>query len=102
MEEEQCKRIYSRLSHLMGQSVADHTLVSIALGLIAVGTDDWRGVVDNVRLMAVSNIENLTWDGSPEEKLEILTEGRRVVKDVLDNLYAGLLAREQEQGKSPI
>jgi hypothetical protein len=99
MEEGQFNRIRGQLNQLMGQSVADQALIGIALGLIAVGTEDWRGVIDNVRLMAEFNIENLTWDGSPEEKLEILTEARRVVKDVLDDLYTGLLKREQ--GKSP-
>ena len=100
MEEEQFKRIHSRLNQLMGRSLADHALITIALGLIAVGTDDWRAVIDNARLMAVFNIENITWSGSPEEKLEILSEARRVVEGGLNDLHAALL--EREQGKSPI
>jgi hypothetical protein len=75
----------------MGRSLADHALIRIALGLIAAETDDWRAVVDNVRLMAVFNIENLTWTGSPEEKLEILTEARRVTEDGLKDLHTALL-----------
>jgi hypothetical protein len=100
MEEEQFKRIHSRLNQLMGRSLADHALIRIALGWIAVGTDDWRGVIDNARLMAIFNIENVTWSGSPEEKLEIVSEARRLVEEGLNDLHAALL--EREQGKSTI
>jgi hypothetical protein len=81
MEEEQFKRIYSRLNQLTARSLADQTLNNIALGLIAVGTNDWRAVVDNVRLMAVSHIEDTTWDSSPEETLEIITTAREIVEE---------------------
>jgi hypothetical protein len=58
-----------------------------------------RDAVDKIRLMAVFNIENFTWKGSSEEKLEIRNEARKTVESGLDDLHAALLAREQ--GKSP-
>jgi hypothetical protein len=98
--DEDIEKIYRRINQLMGRSLADYALIRITIGLIAAQSDDWRDVIDNVRLMADFNIESNVWNGTPEEKLEIVTEARRVIREGLDDLHAALLARER--GESPL
>jgi hypothetical protein len=76
-----------------------HAANALHGGGIRAETASRRDAVDKIRLMAVFNIENFTWKGSSEEKLEILNEARKTVESGLDDLHAALLAREQ--GKSP-
>jgi len=89
--------IYGRLNQLYARTLADHAVVRILLGLIAAQDSDWRGVIDNVRLMADFNLDNIAWGGTAEEKMEIVAEARRVMTEGLDR---ALLEREQSKGKS--
>jgi hypothetical protein len=83
-----------RLDDLQARGLADNALARVAIGLIALNSNDWRAIIESVRTMAAIDVESVRWEGPAEQRARIVSRALRAVEDSLDDLYAALQARE--------
>jgi hypothetical protein len=88
---EEIEQIKRRLNQLMGLSLAQGTLIRIVAGQVALGAGDWWGMIDNIRLMAEHNLQNLVWEGTESDREEVRSDALEHVRVSLDDLLDALL-----------
>lgn len=95
MEDDDLGKLNARLNQLMGQNIAQGAMVQALLGMVATASPDWRGTVDNLRMMTEWTVKNLDWEGPELEAAMIRAEALDYLRTSLDDLHDGLLRAEQ-------
>ena len=98
--EDDIKRIYDRLNQTMGYLMAQSAMTRTLLGMIALNSQDWRGTLDNFRVMTEYTIKTLEWNGSAADGEAVRSEALEHLLKGLDDLHAALLQPEIERGIS--
>jgi len=65
--------------------------------MAATTAQDWRGTIDNFRMMTEWSIKNLEWVGSVSDGDAIRSQALEHLQTILDELHAALPRTERDE-----